>query len=222
MSRPLWLLLLPALVAFKSCDPSPIKTDSESEPQWYLTCGDPVCQGYTGPFDGVALCTTEKVGEGCDTTGETCDPQNDCNARLTCATEDPTAQPGGCPISRRQFKHDIHYLSAAQRADVAADALQLKVATWNYNWDQADAPAHLGFIIDDAPQSYAVAADGNHVDLYGYTSMALVTVQAQQAQLEAQQAEMAAQKLRMAEQDARIARLEAELARLVRMEQARR
>ena len=73
--------------------------DSSSAPLlWYATCGDPVCSGYNGPFDGVALCTTETAGAACTTSGATCDPKSDCDALLSCTTEDPTTQPGGCPI----------------------------------------------------------------------------------------------------------------------------
>lgn len=199
--RRVWLCFLPFLMAIKACEPEPEAT------QWFATCGDPVCSGYSGPFEGVPLCTDETIGDACDNEGETCDPQDGCNARLICATEDPTAQPGGCPVSRRKFKHDIHYLTDGERAQVAADVSQMKIATWSYNWETKGSSPHLGFIIDDAPESYAVTADGNHVDLYGYTSMTLAAVQAQQVQLQRQQQTIA-------EQEARIARLEVALQEL--------
>ncbi|MGH7896283.1 MAG: hypothetical protein ACREQL_16575, partial [Candidatus Binatia bacterium] len=50
----------------------------------------------------------------------------------------------------------------------------------------------LGFIIDDVGTSPAVAADGGHVDLYGYTSMAVAAIQAQQKRIEALEREVAA------------------------------
>ena len=53
----------------------------------------------------------------------------------------------------------------------------------------------LGFIIDDQPTAYAVDADGQRVDLYGYTSLALAATQEQDR--------------RLADQERRIAALEA-------------
>ena len=162
---------------------------------WYTTCGDPVCDGYTGPFDGVDPCTSEAEGDGCDDEGVTCDPADDCNALLVCATEDPKDQTGGCPISRASAKRDIHYLSADERAAVARQALDMPLATWSYRWDPPARRERLGFIIDDQPTAYAVDADGQRVDLYGYTSLALAATQEQDR--------------RLADQERRIAALEA-------------
>ena len=74
---------------------------------WYTTCGDPVCSGYHGPIDGVSDCTTEVEGASCDSEGAQCDPHDDCDALLVCATSDPKDQTGGCPISQRQYKQEI-------------------------------------------------------------------------------------------------------------------
>ena len=184
------------------------------EPVWYATCGDPVCGGYAGPFDGVPLCTTEALGATCATEGEECDPQDDCNALLRCTTEDPTAQTGGCPISRARYKRDIHYLSAEERSSMAHQALTTKLATWSYRWDPAAHPAHLGFVIDDQEGSPAVTADGDHVDLYGYTSLALAGVQTQQVTLDAQAAQISAQSAQITAQTADLAALRAQVALL--------
>lgn len=174
----------------------PTGKDSGTETlAWYTTCGDPVCKAYSGPFDGVPLCTTEAEGAACADAGVTCDPVDDCNALLLCASEDPKDQTGGCPISRAAHKRDIHYLSADERAAVARQALEMPLATWEYRWDPPERKARLGFLIDDAPAGYAVDADGQHVDLYGYTSLALAAAQEQDR--------------RLAEQDRRIAELEA-------------
>ena len=205
------LLLLPLVVGFTTCNPGDDEdsdTDPAAEPRWFHTCGDPVCSEYSGPTEGVALCTSEAVGEGCSEEGATCDPEDSCNAMLTCATEDPTQQTGGCPISRRAYKHDIRYLSDAERAAAAAQVLEMPLATWAYNHEPAGQRAHLGFIIDDlSAASPAVAADGNHVDLYGYTSLTVAAVQGQAVQLQAA--------------EARIARLESELAELKALIRAR-
>jgi hypothetical protein len=200
MSRYSFLLLLPFLAGTSSCPPEPSLA-------WYVTCGDPVCGGYTGPTEGVPLCTDEAEGDACSDEGATCDPEDDCNALIVCATEDPTAQPGGCPISRRKYKRDIHYLSAAERAAVADTAVGMKLATWSYRREPAGTPPHLGFIIDDNEGSYAVTADGDHVDLYGYTSLALAASQAQERRLAEQQARIDAQEQRILALEARLAAL---------------
>lgn len=176
---------------------------------WYTTCGDPVCEGYSGPFDGVSACTTEAEGAACPDEGTTCDPEDDCNALLICATEDPKDQTGGCPISLRAAKRDVHYLSVQERAEMARRAREVRLATWSYTWDTPDRKARLGFVIDDDPAGFQVDADGRHVDLYGYTSLALAATQDQEARLAAQEAKIAEQERRISEQDRRIAELEA-------------
>jgi hypothetical protein len=35
-----------------------------STPRLFVTCGDPVCRGYEGPFDGVSLCNDEGMQVG--------------------------------------------------------------------------------------------------------------------------------------------------------------
>ena len=77
------------------------------ESSWYANCGDPVCGGYTGPFDGVALCTDEMIGSSCENSGQTCDPEDDCNALYVCATEDPGTN---CPVSQAKHKTNIKNL----------------------------------------------------------------------------------------------------------------
>ncbi len=183
------VLLTPALLLLSCGD----KDDTSGWAlQWYQTCGDPVCQGYTGPFDGVISCEEAgiTVGTGCAESAQTCDPVDDCNALLICADEDPTQQPGDCPISRRDAKRNIRYLGPDELAEAGTAALTMPLARWQYRWEDEGAPAHLGFIIDDIPGSPAVRPDGDHVDLYGYTSLAVAAIQAQQARIDAQQAEL--------------------------------
>jgi hypothetical protein len=170
-------------------------TSADTSPtalQWYLDCGDPVCQGYTGPFDGVSACADlgVAVGDACTDEGLTCDPQDDCNALAICASEDPTQLTGGCPISLRRYKHAVHYLSEGERDAAARRLLAMRLASWRYTWEGDGPPAHLGFLIDDQPGSPAVQPDGAHVDLYGYTSLAVAAVQAQQAEIDALKGEV--------------------------------
>lgn len=174
-SLSLWLLPFSLLVG---CGGTP-----SSPPQWYYTCGDPVCRGYTGTV-GVAKCTTEKAGASCSMEGVECDPTDSCNRKLRCATSDPTQQTGGCPISRRSAKTDIQYLGEPELRHYADEVMKMKLATFKY---RSGGPTRLGFMIDDNPQSMSVDPERDMVDLYGYASMAMATLQVQQQQLGALQ-----------------------------------
>lgn len=157
--------------------------------QWYRTCGDPVCRpdGHV-PDPAVPPCTASQLaGAACPTAGTRCDPDDPCNVRLLCATADPTQQPGGCPISRARFKRDIAYLDDAARARLADELRGLRLATYRYRAAGPGGAPQLGFIIDDveAPARGAVVnADGDTVNLYGYTSLAVATIQRQAQQLD--------------------------------------
>jgi hypothetical protein len=164
-----------------------------AEPEWWTTCGDPVCSGYGGPFDTVPLCTDEQIaGTACDDVGTQCDLESDCNVFLQCAEQDPKGDVYGCPISVRSAKTDIRYLDDPALTAAADEARKLKLATWWYKGEPQAGRPHLGFVIDDRPTSPAVAGDGRHVDLYGYTSLAIAALQVQQAEIEALRAEVEA------------------------------
>lgn len=182
-------------------------TDGGPPLYWYSTCGDPACSGYRGPTEGVAVCTTEAEGAPCAEVGAQCDMQTDCNTFYVCAAEDPKDQDGGCPRSAARFKHQIHRLDPADRAQAAAAALAVPLSTWRYTDQDPASPPHLGFIIEDlAPAGGhhpAVRPGGERVDLYGYTSLTLAAVQEQQAQLEALRAQNAALEARLDALEAR-------------------
>ncbi len=158
--------------------------------QWYTSCGDPACSGWTGT-DGVEVCSTEAAGEACSDASASCDLQTDCNELLVCAASDPKDQEGGCPISLAAAKEGISYLDTQQRQAVADQLLATPLATWRYRDPANGVGTKLGFIIDDVPGSPAVQASGGRVDLYGYTSMTVATVQLQQARIDALEAEVA-------------------------------
>ncbi|WP_437588260.1 tail fiber domain-containing protein [Sorangium sp. So ce1000] len=162
-----------------------------AELRWYLTCGDPVCSGHR-PRAGVKPCTDEKEGAPCAAPDATCDPEDDCNALLLCTSDDPRQRPEGCPRSRARYKHDIRYLSETEIERVRDELVATPLTTWRYNHEGERGREHLGFIIDDNPASAAVASDGDHVDLYGYTSMAVAAIQTQQKQIAALEREVAA------------------------------
>lgn len=174
----------------------PSDSGSASPLLWYETCGDPVCSGYTGPFEDVPACTSETLGAACSTENSACDPVDDCNKRYTCAASDPTQQPGGCPVSKARHKAQIRYLPPAERDALAAQALSLRIASWRYRTEAPSGPEHIGFMIDDMPKGPAVRPDGEHVDLYGYTTMAIAAAQSQAARIEEQEREL--QSLRQA------------------------
>jgi hypothetical protein len=157
----------------------------------FHTCGDPVCGGYTGG-SGAPLCSTEQVGDVCRVAGSRCDPQDSCNSLIVCASSDPALAPGGCPISRRRYKTDIHYLSRDELAQYQKELLEMKLATWRYK--QNPSKQRLGFIIDDNEGSAAVDPARDMVDLYGYTSMAVAVIQLQAQKIEALERDVAEMK----------------------------
>ena len=168
---------------------------SSAKLQYYLTCGAPVCGGWTDK--GIALCTKEQqVGGACSKDGEVCDPKDGCNALLKCTSSDPKQQPGGCPISKAKYKSDIQYVQKVEAQKLADRLLAVKLATYRYTAQGPQGARHLGFIIDDDPQSPAVDAQRDMVDLYGYLSMAVATLQQQQAEIRTLKAEVQALKNR--------------------------
>jgi hypothetical protein len=99
-------------------------------------------------------------------------------------------------ISRREFKRDISYVTSAERAELANEAVSTSLARYHYKGEPDAQKKHLGFIIDDQPESSpAIASDQTHVDEYGYTSMLLAAVQEQQTQIEELKREVADMKV---------------------------
>ncbi len=170
--------------------------------QWYTTCGDPVCMDPPDagamPPAGVAPCTNEMVAGACTTAGATCWPANStCGQLLVCATSDPMDNPGGCPISRVSHKKGIQYLSEAEVASIADEAKTMRLSSWQYKAEGESVRRHVGFLIDDMPQSIAVSDSGERVDLYGYTSMAIAAVQVQDKRLESLERELVSMRAEM-------------------------
>ena len=166
--------------------------DAPNKLQWFGTCGDPVCSGWKQKKD-VADCTSEKAGLACTSENAVCDPHDGCNSLLRCTDTDPKQQPGGCPISRVAFKTAIDYVDQAEANELAQRLLAVKLATYQYKAQGPNGRRHLGFLIDDDPSSPAVDSNRDMVDLYGYLSIAVATVQQQQRQLDALAAQAAKQ-----------------------------
>ena len=179
------------MVLLGACDEK-----EEATLQYYTSCGDPVCEGYGGETDGLSVCADEVEGAVCSEEGTECDLENDCNQRLICAAEDPATM---CPVSKAEYKRDIVYLREAKAQAIAAELQGMKIAEWHYKTDSAKRKSRLGFMIDDNLHSPAVLANGEQVDLYGYTSMAVVAIQQQQAQIERLEKKIAALEARIEE-----------------------
>jgi len=171
---------------------------------YYQTCGDPVCRGWSAK-EGIPICDDDgaPLGQPCDTKGFVCDPVDSCNALITCTDQDPRTSPGGCPISYRHTKKDIHYLDQERLREVTDSLLSFQLATWNYKHESTEAGSstdpHLGFIIEDvlllgaekknldrsstSSSSPAIDEKRGMVDLYGYLSMAVAAIQTQQREI---------------------------------------
>jgi hypothetical protein len=160
--------------------------DSGVTLRWYTTCGGSICQGPTDDAGGsgtdAGACAA--VGATCSTKGETCgtpDAQN-CGVIEVCDDHDPKSL--GCPVSSRKFKDDIEYLAPAELERLHDETLRMRLATYNYKGQIADPnPKHLGFIVEDAPQSLAVDRGHDRVDMYGYFSMIVATAQVQEREI---------------------------------------
>jgi hypothetical protein len=162
----------------------------------FYTCGDPVCMGHTAR-EGVPPCSSESAGDVCRIEGAACDPVDECNRSIVCASADPTLRVGGCPISRRSYKTDIHYLEPDELAHFQREVLNMKLATWRYKHDATK--ERLGFIIDDEEGSVAVDGKRDMVDLYGYTSLAIAALQLQSREIAALKQELAELRARVNE-----------------------
>lgn len=159
---------------------------------WFLTCGGPTCpagiDGGPPPDAGFlddAGAPCAKEGSSCSALGETCgtgQPLVSCGASLVCSDHDPRAH--GCPVSSRKFKDDVEYVESAELERLHDEALRIRLATYRYKPAYGEPnQKHLGFIIEDDPQSPAVQAGRDRVDLYGYVSMAVATMQVQEKEI---------------------------------------
>jgi hypothetical protein len=94
--------------------------------------------------------------------------------------KEPTCIDGTiCPISQRKHKKDIHYLSSDEAQRLTDELLGFRLATYRYKSETSADREHLGFIIDDVAPSPAVTSNGERVDMYGYQTMTVATLQAQ-------------------------------------------
>ncbi len=163
--------------------------DVRERGRWQYTCGDPVCRGYQAQ-PGVAACTGQKSGDTCPVLDERCDPTDGCNRLLVCTTDPPPPVP--CPISRREAKRDIRYLTAEDLERHARELRAIRLATYRYRGAPASSTPRLGFVIDDDAPAPCLEPGGDRVDLYGYTSLAVAALQVQAREIETLRSEIAA------------------------------
>jgi hypothetical protein len=151
--------------------------------RWQQTCGDVVCRGWSDK--GIRPCTdAEKLDTRCHGSDE-CDPHSECNQLYVCQSKTISQV---CPISRKKFKTDIDYVDQQERVRLHDELMRFRLAKYRYKDKELD-QQHLGFMIDDVEPSPSVK--GDHVDLYGYTSMAVAALQEQAKQIEMLRSEIA-------------------------------
>jgi len=156
-------------------------------------------------FDGPNYCAMPRprIGSPCTMQGQECaaGPPVECGQTvIECDKGVWTVLDNSCPISTRRMKKNIAYLAPSDAERTRDELLSVRLATYRYK--SGDDATHLGFIIEDMPeQSPAVMPSRERVDLYGYTSMAVATIQLQQA-------EIAALEKRLADVEARCAKAE--------------
>ncbi len=107
----------------------------------------------------------------------------DCRApAMKCESGAWHVEPQGCAVSTRTKKREIEYLGDEALRQLADRTLSTRLATYRYT--SGDPSQHLGFIIEDDPESPAVMSDQGHVDLYAYSSMAVATLQMQAREID--------------------------------------
>jgi hypothetical protein len=147
-----------------------------------------VCPGPFNPDAGARDASVACAAEGtpCTQRGATCgDPSRNCGSVSVCEDYDP--KQGGCPISSAKFKNDIRYLEPGDLERLSEETLKFRLANYRYKPEFTSGPdgEHLGFIIEDNPQSPAVDQARDRVDLYGYVSMVVATLQVQEREIQA-------------------------------------
>ena len=156
---------------------------------WFTTCGDPVC-GLPPRPSTLPSCSRDMENEPCSEAGVQCALNDGCGTNLICAESDPKLGLGGCPISRRRYKTDIDYLTEAETTRAHDELMSIQLATYRYR--AGDARQHLGFIMEDVEPSLSVDSTRGIVDLYGYASLAVAALQAQNRRIEALEREVEA------------------------------
>ena len=150
-----------------------------------VLCGEMICEGEQDlTCDEGEICCVDRC----------CGGEEQCCAGVPIPPGEGLCMPADnpCPISRRDKKKDIKYLSVEDTDRLGQQVREIQLTTYRYKNEPDTAPRHLGFIIDDEPGPHTVTADGGHVDLYGYTSLTVATLQVQSRKIELLEAELKA------------------------------
>lgn len=148
-----------------------------------------------GCFDGPHYCKTPRprVGSPCTTEKESCaiDAPVECGQTvIECNKGVWNLMNASCAISSAKMKRDITYVDQNQAEGLHDELMSVRLARYRYKG--SDDTSHLGFIIEDMPPgSAAVLPTRDRVDLYGYVSMAVASLQKQQKELDALKTEVA-------------------------------
>ena len=131
----------------------------------------------------VADCPTSPPSQGtaCTQDQQVCQYGDCSDPSMRCENGAWHDQQQGCPVSSREKKRDIRYLGEEDLAALRDRTLSTRLAQYQYT--SGDPSNHLGFIIEDDPESPAISRDHGHVDLYSYTSMAVATLQMQSREI---------------------------------------
>lgn len=111
---------------------------------------------------------------------------------LTLKTGKTSDLPTKKTLSTREVKTDIHYLSDADRKEVASHVLGLKLARYFYKPEVEEPGRQLGFILEDAPGAPFSMTESNSVNLYGFASAIAAVVQEQQLTISRLEGEISA------------------------------
>lgn len=178
--------------------------------QWHERCLFVHIRGHEECPETMHFCTTEELDAPCrEDEAPCCRAESrctnaNCNSSLECTDHDPS--PVACRLrSRRQFKHDIEYLGQGDLEQLRSKLLQMNLTRFRYNGQPSSTAPHLGFIIEDVEPSPSVDVQNDAVDLYGYISMAVATIQVQNREIQKLQQQMHDLRRQMGQPDANAA-----------------
>jgi hypothetical protein len=148
--------------------------------------GDPIWRCAAPNTNPMCPAAKPALGEVCLDDDQICNYKCGPGNGRTCVDAVWQSSDGGpCPISTRDAKTDIEYLTPKQVKSLAGQVQALKIASWRYT-DVALQPTktRFGIIIEDAPGSPAVDTRSKMVDLYGLSSLLLADAQAKDLEIQ--------------------------------------
>ncbi|MEO6854110.1 MAG: hypothetical protein ABI410_21870 [Rhodoferax sp.] len=147
-------------------------------------------------FSGPKYCTQPRprIGAACTAADVSCaiGPPGECGQTvIECQKGIWNLSNAECPVSTAKAKREISYIDPNEGDRLHDELMSVRLARYRYKAGD-DAP-HLGFIIEDMPPgSAAVLPSRDRVDLYGYVSMTVASLQKQQKELDALRTQMTA------------------------------